>query len=150
MRFLFYDRVDHIEKNSTITGVKTFTLSEEFLRNHFRKKAIVPGVIFIEAMAQLLGWLIVYSHDFKLSSVMSLVQDVTVPPDRRPGFSATIHAELISTSPRDSLGRAWITDNGQEIARVDRIIYSHVRHVNTQALKRLFYYYSGIEIGKDA
>lgn len=150
MRFLFYDRVDHIEKNKTITGVKTFTLSEEFLRNHFRKQAIVPGVIFIEAMAQLLGWLVVYSHDFKLSSVMSLVQDVTVPPDRRPGFSAKIHAELISTSQRDSLGRAWITDNGQEIARVDRIIYSHVSNVDTEGLKRLFYYYSGIEIGKDA
>jgi 3-hydroxyacyl-[acyl-carrier-protein] dehydratase len=150
MRFLFYDRIDHIEKNSTITGVKTFTLSEEFLRNHFKKKAIVPGVIFIEAMAQLLGWLVVYSHDFKLSSVMSLVQDVSVPLDRRPGFSAKIHAELVSTSQRDSLGRAWITDKGQEIARVDRIIYSHVRHVNAHALKRLFYYYSGIEIGKDA
>ena len=145
MRFLYYDRVDHIEKNSTITGVKTFTLSEEFFKNHFKKKAVIPGVIFIEVMAQLLGWLVVYSHDFKISGVMSLIEGVTVPPNRRPGFSAEIHGELISTSTRDSLGRAWITDNGKEIARLDRIIYSHVKDVNTEDLKRLFYYYSGIK-----
>ena len=146
MRFLYYDRVDHIEKNKTITGVKTFTLSEEFFRYHFKKKPLVPGVIFIEVMAQLLGWLVVYSHDFKRSAVMSLVQGVTVPPYRRPGFSATVHGELISTSSRDSLGRAWMTHNGKEIARMDRIIYSHVkRSVNTDDLKRLFTYYSGIE-----
>ena len=146
MRFLYYDRVDHIEKNKTITGVKTFTLSEEFFRNHFRKKALIPGVIFIEVMAQLLGWLVIYSHDFKRSAVMSLIEGVTVPPERRPGFSAQVHGELISTSSRDSLGRAWITENGKEIARMDRIIYSHVkRSVNTEDLKRLFYYYSGIE-----
>lgn len=145
MRFLYYDRVDHIEKNRTIKGVKTFTLSEAFFKNHFKKKAIVPGVIFIEAMAQLLGWLVIYSHDFKLSAVMSLIENVQVPPECRPGFSATIHGELISTSSRDSLGRAWMSENGKEIARLDRIIFSHVNGVNTEALKRLFTYYSGIE-----
>ena len=77
---------------------------------------------------------------------MSLIEDVTVPPERRPGFSAKIHGELISTSSRDSLGRAWMTENGKEIARLDRIIYSHTqKNVNTEDLKRLFYYYSGIE-----
>lgn len=146
MRFLFYDRVDHIEKNSMIAGVKTFSLSEAFFKNHFRKKAVIPGVIFIEVMAQLLGWLVIYSHDFKRSAVMSLIEGVTVPPKRRPGFSAEVHGELISTSSRDSLGRAWITDNGKEIARLDRIIYSHVKKdVNAEDLKHLFYYYSGIE-----
>ena len=149
MRFLYYDRVDSIEKSKTITGVKAFTLSEEFLRHHFNKKAIIPGVIFIEAMAQLLGWLVIYSHDFKVSAIMSLIEHVTLPPDLRPGLSATIHGELISSSSRDSLGRAWITANGKEIARIDRIIYSHVKDVNTRDLKRLFYYYSGIKIGMD-
>ena len=55
MRFLYYDRIDNIEKGRSITGVKTFTLSEEFFRRHFTKQALVPGVIYVEAMAQLLG-----------------------------------------------------------------------------------------------
>lgn len=144
MRFLYYDKIDNIEKGRTITGVKTFTLSEEFFRRHFTKRALVPGVIYIEAMAQLLGWLIIYSHDFRLSAVMSLVEDADVAPDLRPGFRAEIHGEIISTSLRDSLGRAWITVDGEKVASMERIIYSHVRKVDSRDLTNLFYYYSGI------
>lgn len=146
MRFLYYDRVEKIEKGESIVGTKTFTLSEEFFRKHFKKQPLVPGVIYIEAMAQLLGWLIIYSHDFKLSAVMSLVEDVNVEPNLRPGFKADIHGEIISTSRRDSLGRAWITVDGKTIASVNRIIYSHVRKVNSKNLTDLFYYYSGIKV----
>ncbi|HDH53399.1 MAG TPA: 3-hydroxyacyl-[acyl-carrier-protein] dehydratase FabZ, partial [Nitrospirae bacterium] len=115
MRFLYYDKIDNIEKGKSITGVKVFTLSEEFFRKHFKKQALVPGVLYIEAMAQLLGWLIIYSHNFKLSAVMSLVEGVTVPPELRPGFRAEIHGEIISTSRRDSLGKAWITVDGETV-----------------------------------
>ncbi len=146
MRFLYYDKVEKIEKGESIVGAKTFTLSEEFFRKHFKKQALVPGVIYIEAMAQLLGWLIIYSHDFKLSAVMSLVEGVSVASALRPGFRAEIHGEIISTSRRDSLGRAWITVDGEKIASMDRIIYSHVRKVNSENLLNLFYYYSGIKV----
>ena len=144
MRFLYYDRVISIEKGRSIVGIKAFLLSEEFLRRHFTKKAIVFGVICIEAMAQLLGWLIIYSHDFKLSSIMSLVEGVRVPAGLRPGFSAEIHAELLSTSRRDSLGKARILVGGEEVASVERLIFSHVPNVDRSELIARFSYYSGI------
>lgn len=144
MRFLFYDRVTDLAKNKSIAGVKTFSLSEEFLRGHFKKKALVPGVIFIEAMAQLLGWLIIYSHDFRLSAVMSLIEDVSVPSNLRPGFKADIHAEIISTSKKDSIGKAWIYVDGSLVAYVNRIIFSHVHKVNPVELADRFCYYSGL------
>lgn len=144
MRFLFYDSITHIEKNKSITGVKSFSLSEEFLRKHYAKKALVPGVIMIEAMAQLLGWLIIYSHDFRLSAIMSLVENANVTSTLRPGFTAEIRAELISTSIRDSLGRAEMLIEGKAIASIDRIIFSHIHSVNEDELKKRFAYYSGI------
>ena len=144
MRFLFYDSVTHIEKGVSITGVKSFSLTEEFLRGHYQKRAFVPGVLLIEAMAQLLGWLIIYSHDFKLSTFLALAEDVIVAPDLRPGFTAEIHAELISTSKRDSLGKVRMCVGGREIARVNRIIYGHIPRVNPEDLQKLFGYYSGL------
>ena len=146
MRFLYYDKVNNIEKGKSITGIKTFTLSEEFFRKHFTKEALVPGVIYIEAMAQILGWLVIYSHDFKLSAIMSLVEDINIPSKLRPGFTAELHGEIISTSRRDSLGRAWITVDCELVASMDRIIYSHVHKVNSENLVRLFQYYSGLKI----
>jgi 3-hydroxymyristoyl/3-hydroxydecanoyl-(acyl carrier protein) dehydratase len=146
MRFLYYDKVEKIEKGKSIIGAKNFTLSEEFLRKHFRKKALVPGIIYIEAMAQLLGWLVIYSHDFKLSAIMSLVEDVEIAPDLRPGFKAEIRGEIISTSRNDSMGKAWIIVDGKTVAYMNRIIYSHVHKVNSGDLQNLFYYYSGIKV----
>jgi 3-hydroxyacyl-[acyl-carrier-protein] dehydratase len=146
MRFLFYDRITGLEKGKSVEGVKTFSLSEEFHRGHFSKIALVPGVILIEAMAQLLGWLIIYSHDFKLSAIMSLIEDVNIPARLRPGFRADIHAEILSTTRRDSLGRARVLIDGEEIASLNRIIYSHFHKVDPYELRERFKYYSGLNI----
>ena len=145
MRFLYYDAVTHLEKGKSIVGVKTFSLSEEFLRRHYKKVALVPAVIMIEAMAQLLGWLIIYSHDFRLSPIMSLIEDVTLSPHLRPGFKGEIHGQILSTSRRDSLGKAQIYVEGQLTASLDRIIYSHFEQVTPEALAQLFRYYSGLK-----
>jgi 3-hydroxyacyl-[acyl-carrier-protein] dehydratase len=146
MRFLFYDKITNIDKGKSISGVKTFALSEEFLRGHFRKVALVPSVILIEAMAQLLGWLIIYSHDFKLSAVMSLIEDVNISSNLRPGFKADIQAEIISTSRRDSLGKARVYADGELIASMDRIIYSHFHMDDPEGLLQRFRYYSGLKV----
>jgi|SRR5208283_1051300 len=144
MRFLFYDKIMSIERGKSIAGIKTFSLSEEFLKGHFSRKALVPGVMLIEAMAQLLGWLIIYSNDFRLSSIMSLIEDVTIPVELRPGFRADIRGEIIATSRRDSLGRASVYVDGQLIASVNRIIYSHFHKVDREELCSRFCYYSGM------
>ena len=144
MRFLYYDAVTHLEKGKSIIGVKTFSLSEEFLRRHYKKVALVPGVILIEAMAQLLGWLIIYSHDFRLSPIMALVEDVTLPPRLRPGFKAEVRGQILSTSKRDSLGKAQIYVEDLLVASLERIIYSHVEQVIPGDLAQLFRYYSGL------
>ncbi|MCB1858929.1 MAG: hypothetical protein KDI63_11675 [Gammaproteobacteria bacterium] len=145
MRFLYYDRVDQLEKGQSIVGIKSFPLSEEYFRGYHRKIALVPGVIFIESMAQLLGWLTIYSYDFSFSAVMSLIEGVRVTSTLRPGFTAEIHAELISATRRDSYGRARCLVDGKEIASIDRILYSHTRRVDPEALRALFNYYSGME-----
>jgi 3-hydroxyacyl-[acyl-carrier-protein] dehydratase len=146
MRFLYYDRVTNIEKGKSIEGVKSFSLSEEFLRGHFRKKALVPGVIFIEAMAQLLGWLVIYSNDFRMSPIMSLIEGVKTTSDLRPGFTAEIRGEIISTSRRDTLGRAEMLVDGKVVASIDRIIYSHIAKVDPDEFRSRFNYYSGLEL----
>jgi 3-hydroxyacyl-[acyl-carrier-protein] dehydratase len=144
MRFLYYDSVSQIDKGKLIIGVKTFSLSEEFLRGHYTKMALVPGAIMIEAMAQLLGWLIGYSHDFSVRAIMSLIEDVTLPSRLRPGFKAEIHGEILSSSKQDSLGKAQIYVEGDLVASLGRIIYSHFPQDNPDDLAQQFRYCSGL------
>ena len=84
MRFLFIDRVTSLERGHRITGIKSFAASEPFLESHFTRAALVPGVLLIEAKAQLLGWLASYSYDFRCVAVLALISDVTVPSALKP------------------------------------------------------------------
>jgi len=143
MRFLFYDRVLELEKKRAIVGTKSFALSEEFHRGHFGKVALIPGVIFIEAMAQLLGWLVCYSYDFEVSCIMSLIEGVKVPTQLKPGWQARIHGEIISTTDKDTLGKAWVEVAGDRVASIDRVIYIHFRETHPAELAERFVYLSG-------
>ena len=144
MRFLFCDRVLEIEKMKSISGVKTFSLAEEYHNRHFAKQPLVPGVLMIETMAQFLGWLINYSHDFRVFSIISLIQNVEVCAASRPGFVARVHAEIVSTTERDTLGTAWIEVEGNRIAAAERMIYTHLRAPDPEALREMFRYNTGL------
>jgi len=53
--FLLVDRILEIEEGKRITGVKNVTINEPFFQGHFPGHPIMPGVLIIEAMAQIGG-----------------------------------------------------------------------------------------------
>lgn len=50
--FLLVDRVLSFEENKVLTAVKNVTFNEPFFVGHFPIKAIMPGVLIVEALAQ--------------------------------------------------------------------------------------------------
>ncbi|SET75495.1 3-hydroxyacyl-ACP dehydratase FabZ [Marinobacter segnicrescens] len=53
--FLLVDRVVEVEAGKSIAGYKNVTFNEPFFTGHFPGKPIMPGVLIIEAMAQVSG-----------------------------------------------------------------------------------------------
>lgn len=53
--FLLVDRIIAMEPNVSITGIKNITINEPFFQGHFPGQPIMPGVLIIEAMAQVGG-----------------------------------------------------------------------------------------------
>lgn len=143
MRFLLFDRVTAVEPGRRIEGVKCVTLTEEYLNGHFDRKPLVPGPLLIEAMIQLLGWCVITKHEFKLSVVLSVLEDVHLPSEQRPGHEIRLFGELQGTNPKGSMGRAWAEIDGQEIARVGRVLYAHIPHPDPEELKQRFRTYGG-------
>jgi UDP-3-O-[3-hydroxymyristoyl] N-acetylglucosamine deacetylase/3-hydroxyacyl-[acyl-carrier-protein] dehydratase len=56
--FLLVDRILEIEDGKRIVGVKNVTINEPFFQGHFPGHPIMPGVLIIEAMAQVGGMLL--------------------------------------------------------------------------------------------
>ena len=59
--FLLVDRIVEVEGQKRIVGIKNVTINEPFFQGHFPGHPIMPGVLIIEAMAQV-GGMLLMSH----------------------------------------------------------------------------------------
>ena len=78
--FLFIDGVRSFEKGKSIVGQKNFSFNEPFFNGHFPSEPVAPGVIQIEALAQISCILVALSIDG--------VQD------KRPAFTGIENAKF--------------------------------------------------------
>jgi len=53
--FLLVDRVIELEEDKRAVGIKNVTVNEEFFQGHFPQEPIMPGMLQVEALAQLAG-----------------------------------------------------------------------------------------------
>jgi len=56
--FLLVDRIIELEPGKRAVGIKNVTINEEFFEGHFPGHAVMPGVLILEAMAQVGGVLL--------------------------------------------------------------------------------------------
>ena len=103
MRFLLIDRIIDFQPGVRITAVKSLSMAEEYLADHFPNFPVMPGVLMLEAMTQAAAWLIRLSEDFA-HSVILLKQASNVKYGQfvEPGQMLTVTAEIISQTETET------------------------------------------------
>ncbi len=93
--FLMVDRIISFEGDNKITGVKSVTINEPFFQGHFPGHPVMPGVLQVEAMAQVACILLfrLSKTSGRLGYFMSADQ-VKFRKPVLPGDTLFIHAEL--------------------------------------------------------
>ena len=102
--FIMVDRITKIEGNK-ITGLKNVTMNEPFFQGHFPGHPIMPGVLQLEAIAQVAGILMMRRAENygKIAYFMS-AEEVKWRKPVRPGDTLMIEVEI--TRQRGAIGRA--------------------------------------------
>ena len=95
--FLLVDSVLEMTENS-ITGIKNVTMNEPFFQGHFPENPVMPGVLQVEAMAQVGGVFALSSVDEPeyWSTYFMKIDDVRFKQKVLPGDTIVFHLELIS------------------------------------------------------
>ncbi len=94
--FLLVDRILELEPKKRIVGLKNVTINEPFFQGHFPGHPIMPGVLIIEAMAQVGGVLLmgeVEGFESKVVYFMSL-DNVKFRRPVKPGDQLRLELEM--------------------------------------------------------
>jgi beta-hydroxyacyl-ACP dehydratase FabZ len=95
--FLLVDRILEVVRNEYAIGLKNVTLNEPFFQGHFPTYRVMPGVLVIEAMAQV-GGVLVYYSDAVPSTKIPFFTGIDRGKFRRqvvPGDQLRMHLEIV-------------------------------------------------------
>jgi 3-hydroxyacyl-[acyl-carrier-protein] dehydratase len=82
--FVLVDRVTNVIPNERITGHKCITMAEPWFQGHYPSRPIMPGVLIIEALAQIGGILAYASEPFDAATSLMYFLGIDKAKFRRP------------------------------------------------------------------
>lgn len=95
--FLLVDKILQIETGKKAVGLKNVTVNEPFFQGHFPGTPIMPGVLIVEAMAQVGGIAILSMEEYKGKlAVLTGIEKMKFRKQVVPGDTLIMEAELIA------------------------------------------------------
>ncbi|MCX5702509.1 MAG: bifunctional UDP-3-O-[3-hydroxymyristoyl] N-acetylglucosamine deacetylase/3-hydroxyacyl-ACP dehydratase [Candidatus Omnitrophica bacterium] len=118
--FLFVDKITRLELGKSATGIKYLTMEDDFFRGHFPGKPIMPGVLIVEAMAQVGGVMMLApeKNRGKLAYFLA-AENVKFRKTVVPGDELTLEVEADKIKSKTGRVRAKAFVNGKIVAEAD-------------------------------
>ena len=115
--FLLVDRVTEVVEGKSIKGYKNVTINDQFFQGHFPEKPIMPGVLILEALAQLGAVSILSMNEFKGKIPMFAGADKVKPVV--PGDRLDLSCEIIKLRGPIGIGKAVATVEGKKVCEAE-------------------------------
>lgn len=132
--FLLVDRVVSLEPGVKACGYKNLTANEEFFNGHFPAKPIMPGVLMVEALAQLACIAMLAKEEHRGSlGVFTGIDGFKFRTMVQPGDRLDMEVELLKM--RGPLGRLKaIARVGDKVACEGEIAFAMVKQDEREAV----------------
>lgn len=127
--FIMVDRVLDVEAGKNIIGVKNISINEPVFQGHFPDKAVFPGVMIVESMAQLSGILTYLTAGVEPDEIDDLYVFAGIDKVRfrrmvTPGDQIIINIEFVQEKNNFSVikTRGTATVDGELVCSADLLI----------------------------
>jgi 3-hydroxyacyl-[acyl-carrier-protein] dehydratase len=118
--FLLVDRVIEIEPPTRAVGIKNVTINEPFFQGHFPTYPVMPGVLIVEAMAQVGGVAVLAADEYKDKlALFAGIDNVRFKRQVKPGDTLRIEVEVQKIRRGLGVGAGTATVNGELACKGD-------------------------------
>ena len=116
MKFILIDKIVSLEEGRKLTAVKSVSLAEEYLGDHFPTFPVLPGVLLLEGLVESAAWLVRQTEGFAHSMILlAEARNVKYKSFLPPGaqIQYTVEAKVIEESVSRFAG--WGIAEGETI-----------------------------------
>jgi UDP-3-O-[3-hydroxymyristoyl] N-acetylglucosamine deacetylase/3-hydroxyacyl-[acyl-carrier-protein] dehydratase len=118
--FLFVDRIVSLQKGKHVVGIKNVTMNDYFFKGHFPGRPVMPGVIILEAMAQVGGVMMLSAEENKgkFAYFMS-INNAKFRKTVLPGDQLVLDVTAVKIRSKTGIVRGEAIVDGKVVAEAD-------------------------------
>ena len=115
--FLLIDRIDELEPGKRAVGYKSITFNEPQFNGHFPGQPVMPGVLMIEALAQVGAVAILSLEENKgKTAFFGAINNAKFKQMVLPGDRLKLECEIIKSKGKVGVGKAVATNAEGKVA----------------------------------
>jgi 3-hydroxyacyl-[acyl-carrier-protein] dehydratase len=118
--FLLVDRIEEVEPGVRAVGIKNVSQNEPFFEGHFPDYPIMPGVLIVEAMAQVGAVGVMTLEEFRGKlALFAGIDGVRFRRQVLPGDTLRMEVELTRLKSRAGRGKGTATVDGERVCEAE-------------------------------
>jgi len=125
MRWLLVDRIDTLIPGDSAHGAKTWSADSPFFADHFPRFPVVPGVLLLEALAQLAGKLVGYTVRAERGDwpfpILSMMNGVKFRKFVKPDQEVLLETRILSLRDEMAVVQSKARCGSRTVAQAEQI-----------------------------
>ncbi|MGD2197089.1 3-hydroxyacyl-ACP dehydratase FabZ [Lysinibacillus fusiformis] len=120
--FLLVDRIEELEEGKRAVGLKNVTINEEFFNGHFPQYPVMPGVLIVEALAQVSAVIMLSKegNEGRLG-LLAGIDQCRFKKQVKPGDQLRLEVEITRVKGSIGKGKGIATVDGEMVCEMELV-----------------------------